>query len=224
MFTSVYYNEHMRDRFVKKINTIVLLLLIFVNVKRNIIFADEVIYSPSINKTYATPSEIDDVMLFENAYIDKLGRVVFPDDLIKPTAPAKDTGSIEDIPRRKFADVTIQDRVYEKWNYVYSEEEPEFLAIRRTNSITNIYDNYYWEKVQNGNKEYWTLYFYDRDLGQNEYFRRTNDYRKASDGFYRVDGKVYYFYGEYMYVGKLKDEYDTIYEFGEDGAMIKKTE
>ena len=150
------------------------LIFTIVSFNKQKALSNNVIYSKSVLNNLATLSEakIDDVMLFENAYIDRLGRVVFPDDLVKPTAPAKDTGSIEDIPRRKFADVTIQDRVYEKWNYIYSEEEPEFLAIRRTNSITNIYDNYYWEKVQNGNKEYWTLYFYDRDLGQNEYFKK----------------------------------------------------
>ena len=47
-----------------------------------------------------------------------------------------------------------------------------------------------------------------------------NGYRKASDGFYRVDGKVYYFYGEYMYVGKLKDEYRTNNYYPENEIMI----
>ena len=213
----------MNKLYLKKVNICGVLILAIIFFYRLRTFADNVIYSKSVLNTIATTSDmtIDDVMLFQNVEIDRLGRVVIPDDFITPTAEAKDSGNIEDIPRRIIVDVAIQDRVYEKWNYVYSEEEPDFLAIRRTNSITNITSNYYWEKVQDGKKEYWTLYFFDEATGDNEWYRRTNDYRKASDGFYRVDGKVYYFNGEYMYVGKLKDEYGKIYEFSEDGSMIK---
>ena len=110
---------------------------------------------------------------------------------------------------RMISDNTILslDQYYK--DYIY--EEPEYLYIRHTSSVTIVPDNHEWnEEIDNKTKKskkvltYW-------DYGE---------IRKAQSGFYKIMNSTYYFDEDgYMYVGKIMDERGNMYEFDENGIM-----
>ena len=112
---------------------------------------------------------------------------------------------------RKTSENTILslDQYYK--DYIY--EEPEYLYIRHTSSVTYVPDNHEWnEEIDNNTKQTKkTLTYWDYD-----------QIRQARSGFYKIMTSTYYFDEDgYMYVGKIMDERGKVYEFDLNGVMIK---
>lgn len=140
-------------------------------------------------------------------------------DIEYPTSDeVYDDGKVEEAERptlknRDFVRIISENTILSLDQYYkdYINEEPEYLYIRHTSSITNVPDNHQWDnEIDNKtkkSKKVLTFWDYDR-------------IRKAQSGFYRINNNTYYFdENGYMYVGKIMDERGNVYEFNEDGIM-----
>ena len=86
--------------------------------------------------------------------------------------------------------------------------------IRHTNSITTVYDGtYVWSKTID--KDRWKL-----SIEDGLYY-----HGDAKSGFYKVDGKIYYFDKDgLMVTGEVLDERNIQYIFAESGELISTTQ
>lgn len=192
-------------------------------------YASNVIYTDENTTSKKTTKEESIKKVEEKNYEDDDGISVYIDeetgkrikDVNYPVNQSmKDSGIVEEAvrqrlkekePVRKISKDTILS--LDQYYKTYINEPKEYKYIQHTSSITIVDSNYEWSKeIDNTTKESkWVLTYNDYNM-----------LRMAKSGFYKIDNKTYYFdENGYMYVGKIMDDRDIVYEFGEDGAMIE---
>ena len=211
----------------KNIIAFFILVVSIFSIDNYIIFASNVIYQNENTKSKISIEEESKSHLSSVYEVDPGVKITYDDVNGKKTVDVEypvdhdayvEDGSVEDAVKPKltnkdFIRITSENTILSLDQYYkeYIYEEPEYLYIRHTSSITNVPETYEWsEEIDNKTKKSkWVLTYWDY-----------GEIRKAQSGFYKLNNNTYYFDEDgYMYVGKIMDERGKMYEFDENGIM-----
>ena len=162
------------------------------------------------------------IISYADVYVDKRGKEII--DIAKPTAestvyPNTISDAVRRIVREDDANMRdpnkniVSNGIFDPNSYIVAAENTEYSLIRHTASITDIEDDNY-SLVQDFVKDRLKLTIRIPDVGE----------MPGKNGFFRINGKVYYFDEDgLMVLGPAYDNIGNYYYFSYDtGELLEE--